>query len=50
MLTKEQWILAENGDDCIAYSEFEYNTRALISTYTGFIFSIIVYYICFLFC
>ena len=48
MLTKEEWFLAESGDNCIAYSEFEYNTRALISTYTGFIFSVIFYYICFL--
>ena len=46
MLTKEQWILAEHGDDNIAYSEFEQNTRALISTYTSIIFSIFVYYIC----
>ena len=48
MLSKVEWILAENGDDCIAYSEFECTIRALIGCYNSFIFSIFVYYICFL--
>lgn len=48
MLTKEQWKLAENGDNNIAYAEFEYNVRALISTYSNMIFCTIIYYICFL--
>lgn len=49
MLSKEQWLLAENGDNSIGYTEFERITRALISTYSSLIFSIFIYYTCFLY-
>ena len=47
-LTKEQWLLAENGDNSIGYMEFEYNTRALIHTYGALSFAIFIFYCCYL--